>query len=123
MVTRSAKGFSFGELSKANIVPRLATSWGVSLDSRRRSVLDSNVTSLKNWESHAPRAERQPGEVKKVEEELVKVETQVKKSAAEVRKEVAKIEARVMREPARAKKKPKKAQRPKKARSKKKSKK
>jgi ribosomal protein L13E len=123
MITRAGKGFSIGELSEANIVPRLAWEWGARLDGRRRSVLDSNVQSLKSWGSHVQKAERPVGEVKKVEEEVVKVEKQIKKGPAEVKKEVVKIEAKVKREATRAKKKPKKAERPKKARSKKKSKK
>jgi ribosomal protein L13E len=123
MVIRTGKGFSNGELSEANIVSRLASEWGVRLDGRRRSVLESNVASLKSWGSHVPKAERPTGEVKRAQEELVKVEKKVKKDAAEAKKEVAKIEAKVKREPTRAKKKAKKAERPKKTRPKKKSKK
>jgi Ribosomal protein L13e len=123
MVSRAGKGFSNGELAEANIVPRLASEWGARLDGRRRSVLESNVATLKTWGSHIPKAERPVGEVKRVQEELVKVEKQVKRGAAEVKKEVVKIEAKVKKEPTKAKKKVKKAEKPKKARSKKKSKK
>lgn len=124
MVTRAGKGFSLGELSQANIVPKAASMWGARLDGRRRSVLEANVTSLKNWGSHATKAVRAEGEVKKVEVELVKVKKEVKKVAAQVKKEVVKVEAKAKRETAKAEKKvKKKAGRAPKARPKKKTKK
>ncbi|HEV2225255.1 MAG TPA: ribosomal protein L13e [Nitrososphaerales archaeon] len=120
-VTRSGKGFSLGELAEASVVPRMAWKWGAKLDRRRRSVVQTNVTSLKAWGSHAVKAERPAGVVKKVEEEVVKVEKKVKKSAAEVRKEIVKIEAKAKRETTRAAGKvKKKTQKPPKARRKKK---
>lgn len=121
MVTRAGKGFSLGELAEANIVPRIASKWGARLDGRRRSVIQANVTSLKNMGSHAVRAERPATEVKKVEEEVVKVEKKVKKGAAEVKKEIVKIETKAKKETTKAAGKvKKKAQKPSKARRKKK---
>lgn len=120
-VTRSGKGFSLGELAEANIVPRMAWKWGARLDGRRRSVIQTNVTSLKDWGSHAVKAERPALEAKKVEEEVVKVEKKVKKGAAEVKKEIVKIEAKAKKETAKAARKvKKKTQKPSKARRKKK---
>ena len=120
-VTRSGKGFSLGELAEANVVPRMAWKWGARLDGRRRSVVQANVASLKDWGSHAVKAERPAPEVKKVEEEVVKVEKRVKKGAAEVKKEIVKIEAKAKRETTKAVRKVKrKTQKPSKARRKKK---
>jgi ribosomal protein L13E len=120
-VTRSGKGFSLGELAEANIVPRMASKWGARLDGRRRSVVQTNVTSLKDWGSHAVKPERPALEVKKVEEEVVKVEKKVKKGAAEVKKEIVKIEAKAKKETTKAAGKvKKKTQKPSKARRKKK---
>ena len=121
MVTRAGKGFSLGELAEANIVPRMASRWGARLDGRRRSVIQANVTSLKNWGSRAAKAERPAEAIRKVEEEIVKVEKKIKKDAAEVKKEVVKIEAKAKKETTKAEKKiKKKAERPSKARRKKK---
>jgi len=121
MVTRSGKGFSLGELAEANIVPRMASKWGARLDGRRRSVVQANVTSLKDWGSHAVKAERPALVIKKVEEEVVKVEKKVKKGAAEVKKEVVKIEAKAKKETTKVERKvKKKTQKPSKARRKKK---
>ena len=121
IVTRPGKGFSLGELAEANIVPRMAWKWGARLDGRRRSVIQTNVTSLKDWGSHAVKAERPSSEVKKLEEEVVKVERKVKKSAAEVKKEIVRIEAKAKKGKTKAVGKvKKKAQRPSKARRKKK---
>jgi hypothetical protein len=121
MVTRSGKGFSMGELAEANIIPRMASKWGARLDGRRRSVIQANVTSLKNWGSHAMKAERPAVEVKKVEEEVVKVVKKARKGAAEVKKEIVKIEAKAKKETTKAARKAKKkVERPSKARRKKK---
>ena len=121
MVTREGKGFSLGELAEAKIVPRMASRWGAKLDGRRRSVTQANVTSLKNWGSHAVKAQRPAEPVEKVEEEVVRVEKKIKKGAAEVKKEIVKIEAKAKKERAKAKKKvKKKAKKPSKARRKKK---
>jgi ribosomal protein L13E len=49
MVTRRGKGFSFGEIEGASLPLRLVGVWRVPLDSRRRSVLEDNVTVLKKW--------------------------------------------------------------------------
>ncbi|MDA4125820.1 MAG: 60S ribosomal protein L13 [Thaumarchaeota archaeon] len=121
MVTRAGKGFSLAELSDAGIVPRMASKWGARLDGRRRSMIQANVNSLKNWGSHAVKAERTMGEVKKLEEEVVKVEKKVKKGAAEVKKEIVKIESMAKKETTKARRKvKKKAGKPTKARRKKK---
>jgi ribosomal protein L13E len=46
---RSARGFSFGELSSAEISLNLARREEVSIDVRRRSVVSQNVEALKSW--------------------------------------------------------------------------
>ncbi|HEV2138756.1 MAG TPA: ribosomal protein L13e [Nitrososphaerales archaeon] len=120
-VTRSGKGFSLGELAEANIVPRMAWKWGAKLDGRRRSVVQANVTSLKDWGSHSVKVERPAAEVRKAEEEVVKVEKKVKKSAGEVRKEIVKVGAKAKKETTKAAGKvKKKTQKPSKAHRKKK---
>ncbi len=103
-VTRLGRGFSFGELAGAGLAPRLASKWGVSVDLRRRSVLEHNVSSLKSWGGHAAPAKKREGRVKKVEEELEKVEEGVKKEVAEVKEEVEKVEKEVKTEAAKAEK-------------------
>ena len=120
MITRSGRGFSFGELAAAQLQPSLARRWGLPIDLRRRSVLDGNVASVKKWSPPAMPKAKEEGEVKKLEEELVKVEkevkTEVKKEAAKVKKEVKKEVKKVEKEAvekvekpvkARARKKPK----------------
>ena len=119
-VTRTGKGFSLGELAEANIVPRMAWKWGVKLDGRRRSVVQANVTSLKDWGSHVVKAERPAMEVKKVEEEVVKVEKKVRKGVAEVKRETVKTVAKTKKETTKAAAKVKKTQKPSKAHRKKK---
>lgn len=114
-VTRPGRGYSLGELSNAVLAPRLASKWGVRVDIRRRSVLDGNVSLLRNWQSHPGAKSRVEGEVKKIEEELekvgrevekeaVKAGREVKKEAAEVKEEVAKVEEEVKKEGAKAEK-------------------
>lgn len=49
MIVRAGKGFSMGELSAINLSAKLAGRWSVPRDFRRRSVLEPNVQSLKNW--------------------------------------------------------------------------
>jgi ribosomal protein L13E len=46
---RSARGFSFGELASAGVPLNAAKREGVSLDIRRRSVVEGNVEALKGW--------------------------------------------------------------------------
>jgi ribosomal protein L13E len=46
---RAARGFSFGELTSAGIPVNAAKREGVTLDIRRRTVLDGNVKALRGW--------------------------------------------------------------------------
>lgn len=46
---RAARGFSFGELASAGVPVNAAKREGLSLDIRRRTVLDGNVEALKGW--------------------------------------------------------------------------
>jgi len=46
---RAARGFSFGELASAGVPVNAAKREGVSLDIRRRTVLEGNVDALKGW--------------------------------------------------------------------------
>lgn len=46
---RAGRGFSFGELASAGLPRDAARSHGLSLDTRRRSVLAGNVDSLRAW--------------------------------------------------------------------------
>jgi ribosomal protein L13E len=108
MVTREGRGFSLGELSGAGLAPRLVTSWGARVDYRRRSVIDGNVASLRNWGGHLVPVKKREGRVKKIEEEIVKagkeVEKEVEKGLGEVEKEVVKVEKEVKKEAAKAEK-------------------
>jgi ribosomal protein L13E len=90
-VTRLGKGFSSGELAGAGLSPKLASDWGARLDLRRRSVVDSNVASLKSWGTHPGTAKRTESRVKEVEEEIEKVGREVKKEAVKVEKEAVKV--------------------------------
>ncbi|MDE1858439.1 MAG: ribosomal protein L13e [Thaumarchaeota archaeon] len=98
MVSRRGKGFSLGELAGAGVAPRLAAKWGASIDPRRRSVIEANVGSLKEWRSHAvPEAVKEPKAVEaKVEEGVKKVEKEAvavgKEAARVVKKEAKKAE-------------------------------
>ena len=67
-VTRVGRGFSMGELTGASLTPRLASSWGVRLDARRRSTLQSNVESLKGWAARAGTSKKEGREKEIVEE-------------------------------------------------------
>jgi ribosomal protein L13E len=49
MHERSARGFSLGELTSAGIPLNAAKREGLSLDNRRRSVVEDNVDKLKGW--------------------------------------------------------------------------
>jgi ribosomal protein L13E len=46
---RPGRGFSFGELSSAGVPLNAARRHGLSLDIRRRSVVEGNVEMLKGW--------------------------------------------------------------------------
>jgi ribosomal protein L13E len=46
---RQARGFSFGELSSAGVPLNAAKDHDLSVDVRRRSVVDKNVETLKGW--------------------------------------------------------------------------
>ncbi|MGH9919347.1 MAG: ribosomal protein L13e [Nitrososphaerales archaeon] len=46
---RPGRGFSYGELASAGVPLNTARREGLSLDVRRRSVLEGNVESLKSW--------------------------------------------------------------------------
>ena len=46
---RPARGFSFGELASAGVPLNTAKREGLSLDLRRRSVVEGNVDALKGW--------------------------------------------------------------------------
>lgn len=46
---RGARGFSFGELTSAGVPLNAAKSHDLSVDVRRRSVVDKNVETLKGW--------------------------------------------------------------------------
>ena len=98
LVTRGGRGFSIGELSSAGMAPRLASSWGLRLDARRRSVIQGNVDSLKKWEAHPGLAENAEGRMKEVEERVEKVAREVKQEAVKAEKEAAKVEKEVRRE-------------------------
>jgi len=125
VVTREGRGFSMGELAEVGLAPRLASGWGLRLDVRRRSVLQGNVTSLRQWGALAKPGKKAEGRVKKVEEELVKVEREVErevgKGAAEVEKGVAKAEKEMKKKAVKAEKAVKARARPK-AKAKKKAK-
>jgi len=49
MRERVARGFSFGELASAGVPINAAKHEGLSLDIRRRSVVEGNVDMLKGW--------------------------------------------------------------------------
>ena len=49
MHERPARGFSFGELASAGVPMNAARREGLSLDLRRRSVVEMNVEALKGW--------------------------------------------------------------------------
>jgi ribosomal protein L13E len=49
MIEREARGYSMGELSSAGFDLRAASRLGLATDTRRRTVLERNVESLKGW--------------------------------------------------------------------------
>jgi large subunit ribosomal protein L13e len=48
-LVKEGKGFSLGELSKAEISLEIAKKAGLSIDSRRRSTHEENIKILKEW--------------------------------------------------------------------------
>ncbi|HXW94739.1 MAG TPA: ribosomal protein L13e [Nitrososphaerales archaeon] len=113
-VTRLGRGFSMGELAGAGLSRNLASKWGVRLDYRRRSVVESNVSSLRSWNSHPKAVNRKEGVAKEVEEEIEKVGREVKKEAVKVKKEAEKVEREVKEEAVKAEKAVKRKSKPKK---------
>ena len=61
MHERAARGFSFGELASAGVPLNAAKREGLSLDIRRRSVVEGNVEMLKGWFKSPPRSPRRRG--------------------------------------------------------------
>jgi hypothetical protein len=112
-VTRQGRGFSAGELLGAGLDRMLASGWGLRVDTRRRSVLESNVESLKHWGSRTAREKRGEGRVKRAEEQLVTIERGVKREAVVVEKKIAKAEKGVKKEAVKAEKAVRKKARPK----------
>ena len=57
---RAARGFSLGELGSAGVQVNVAKREGLSMDIRRRSVVDGNVELLKGWlKGASPRSTKQ----------------------------------------------------------------
>lgn len=104
VITRLGRGFSMGELVGAGLSPKLASDWGARLDLRRRSVIDSNVASLKSWGAHPSTAKSVESRAKEVEEEIEKVGREVKKEAVRVEKGAEKVEREVKEEAVKAEK-------------------
>jgi ribosomal protein L13E len=113
-VTRMGRGFSMGELAGAGLSRNLASNWGVRVDLRRRSVVESNVTTLRSWSSHPAAATRTKGLAKEAEEEIEKVRREVKKEAVKVEKEAEKVEREVKKEAVKAEKAVRRKPKPKK---------
>jgi len=103
-VTRLGRGFSMGELAGAGLSRNLASNWDLKLDLRRRSVVESNVSSLRSWGSHHEAAKKKEGVAREVEEEIEKVGREVKKEAIKVEKEAEKVEREVKEEAVKAEK-------------------
>ena len=59
MIERQARGFSMGELGSAGFSIHDAGRLGLSMDIRRRTVLEKNVESLKGW-FNPPKAAPKP---------------------------------------------------------------
>ena len=114
VVTRLGKGFSMGELAGAGLANHQASDWGLRLDFRRRSVIDSNVASLKNWGAVPGAPARIESRVKEAEEEIEKVGREVKEEAVKVEKEAKKVERKVKEEAVRAEKAVRRKAKPKK---------
>ena len=100
MHSRVARGFSLGEVSAVGMSTGDARGWGLLVDERRRTVLDGNVSAIKEWSSKAQKAE--PKKVAKLEKEVEKVEAEVKKEVKEVEEEVVRAEKKVRKKAGRA---------------------
>jgi ribosomal protein L13E len=98
MISRVGKGFSLGELSGADVEPRLASNWGAKIDHRRRSVLEGNVASLKGWRAHAGTAAALKKDVKVVGEKAEEAVKEVEKGVGAVEKEAAKAGRKAKKE-------------------------
>ena len=98
MISRQGRGFSLGELSGAGLTPGPAARWGIRVDSRRRSVIQGNISTLRGWSSRPGTAAKVEAKAKKVEEELEKVGEEMEKEAAKVEKEAVKAERSVKKE-------------------------
>lgn len=90
MMRRHARGYSLGEVTQAGLNFGLARRWGLLVDDRRRSTLESNVASLKKW---SPRTKKTTEE--RVEGEAQKIERAVEKEVRKAEKEVVKVEKKV----------------------------
>jgi len=101
MVEREGRGFSLGELQKAGWEPRLARDWGYRIDSRRRSVLDSNVSALATKSGAMAAPKKREGEIR---EDIERVEKAIEKEAEELKEEVVKVEKAAKKEVAKAEK-------------------
>ena len=114
VVTRMAKGFSMGELAAAGLSPNLASAWGVKLDLRRRSMVDTNIASLKSWGAHPSSAKKTESRTKEVEDKIEKVGREVEKVAAKVEKKAEKVKGEIKEEAVKAKKAVRRKAKPKK---------
>lgn len=78
-VEREARGFSMGELERAGVPYQAARRLGVRVDTRRRSVLERNVSSLKGW--YSPPRKAEPEEAKQRRRKAAKRTTRATRSA------------------------------------------
>jgi len=63
MHERPARGFSWGELSSAGVTGEVARRGDLSIDVRRRSVVEGNVEALKGWLGGGQGVETRPAAV------------------------------------------------------------
>jgi ribosomal protein L13E len=103
MISRRGRGFSHGELTGAGVESRMAARWGLRVDPNRRSVLEENVSSLKQWSAKPTMVSTVRKDAKAVEEraeEVVKeaevdvevIEAEAKKVEKGLKKEAKKVE-------------------------------
>ena len=95
LMSRQAKGYSVREVEQAGLGVRLARKWGLSVDDRRRSALEGNVSSLKKWISQAKKTTteaRVQGEMRAIEKA---VEKEVQRAEIGFEKEVERAELEV----------------------------
>ena len=120
MHQRVANGFSEGEVSAGGMAADQARMWGLRVDHRRRTTLESNVASLKEWWENVKKPLKE-SKAKKAEEKVEKAAEEVKKGAKKVEKEVVKETKKAGRKTAKAAKEVEEAvEKPVKSRSKKK---